>query len=313
MPELNIEEKIQEALKKKSFKENKKEYLGLTLIFCLMLFLTFLACYFIPWVALLVILFVDIPFIMGYKHFIWFGPASGETLIDGFKVSIICGYLNFISYFKIFITTNIKAILFAILSFIVTTLIGTTVLEVVLKSDFEVISALMEQAYVYEDIVNAILENENILRGMIICEGIALIVALITFYLVKLNRAILPYISFLRLTSLEGKSMDGVIAHTKKVMTGRKLKFYLKSTLVHLWYLLPIGLTILVYFALSSNPVYSLRTLELLCSLTFFVSMFPAVLFVELNYRDFCINVNYEYTKEHKKMLNDAINDLEQK
>lgn len=313
MPEFNIEEKIQEALKKKSFKENKLEYLGLSLIFCLILFVTFVIGYFVPFISILIFIFVDIPIIMGFKHFIWFGPASGETLIDGFKVSMICGYLNFISYIKIFFTTNIKALMFAALAFFVSTIAGTTILEFVYKSDFEAIFANGNAISDYQNTINLILENEKIANGMIICEGISLIIALITFYLVKLNRAILPYISFLRLSSLEGKSMEGVIAHTKKALAGKRIKFYLKSTLVHLWYLIPIALTALVYALLSSNPVYSPTTLDLISMLTLFVSMFPAVLFVELNYRDFCITVNHEFVKEHKKMLNDAINDLDKK
>ncbi len=310
MPELNIEEKIQEALKRKSFKENKLEYLGLSLIFCLMLFVTFVVAYFIPLLAILIFIFVDIPFIMGFKHFIWFGPASGETLIDGFKLSMICGYLNFASYVKIFFTTNAKAILFAFIAFFATNLVGGVVMDFALGGEVEALMNSLGDNPTSVDLINSMLKNEAIMKGIMICQGIALVVSLLTFYIVKLSRAILPYISFLRLTNLEGKSMEGVLTHTKKVLDTRRWAYYLKSTLVHLWYLLPVGLTVLTYVLLSLNPVYSPTTLDLISSLVFFVSMFPAVLFIELNYRDFCIDVNQEYLKEHKKMLNDAINDL---
>ena len=129
MPDLNIEEKIQEALKRKSFKDYKAEYLGLSLIYCIMLFITFAVCYFIPFISIFVFLFVDIPLIMGFKHFIWFGPASGETLIDGFKISMICGYLNFVSYLKIFISSNIKALLISIISFSLAISLGAFIIE----------------------------------------------------------------------------------------------------------------------------------------------------------------------------------------
>ena len=310
MPELNIEEKIQEALKRKSFKENKLEYLGLSLVFCLMLFVTFVIGYFVPLLAVLIFIFVDIPFIMGFKHFIWFGPASGETLIDGFKVSMICGYLNFVSYTKIFFTANVKAILGAVIAFFVSNIVGAFVLDSVLGGEFEALLNTLENTTTYNDLVNVMVNNEAIMKGMMICQLIAFIVSLVTFYIVKLNRAILPYVSFLRLTNLEGKSMEGVISHTKKVLETKRWTYYLRATLVHLWYLLPIGLTVLTYILLASNPVYSPTTLDLISSLVFFVSMVPAVLFVELNSRNFCIEVNQEYLKEHKKMLNDAINDL---
>lgn len=310
MPELNIEEKIQEALKRKSFKDNKLEYLGLSLIFCLILFITFVIGYFLPAIAIFIFLLVDIPLIMGFKHFIWFGPASGETLMDGFKVSMICGYLNFVSYMKIFITTNLKPLLWAIVAFFAATVGGSFVLEGVLGNEINSIIEAVGAETEYVEVMNAFFENEAIRNGFIICEVVALVVGFITFYLLKLNRALLPYVSFLRLTNLEGKTMDGVLAHTKKVLTTRRFKYYLRATLYHLLYLIPLGLTAVVYIAISSNPVYSTTTLDLISSLVFFVTMFPALLFIELNNRNFCIEVNQEYLKEHKKMLNDAINDL---
>ena len=60
MPEINIEQKIQEALKRKSFKDNKLEYITLTLVFCLILYVTFVVSYLLPLLAPLIILFVDI-------------------------------------------------------------------------------------------------------------------------------------------------------------------------------------------------------------------------------------------------------------
>ena len=107
--------------------------------------------------------------------------------------------------------------------------------------------------------------------------------------------------------------MEGVIAHTKKVVKTNPLKYYLTSFAYNCLYLIPIGLTILTYFLLSSNPVYSPTTLSLISALVCFVSMVPAILFVELNYRNYTIETNQEYVKEQKKMLNDAINDLTKK
>lgn len=313
MPDLNIEEKIQEALKRKSFKDNKYEYLGLSLVFCLMLFATFLIGYFIPFTSILVFIFVDIPLIMGFKHFIWFGPASGETLIDGFKVSLICGYLNFVSYIKIFITTNLKAILMAILAFIMVSIAGSFVLEGLFSNEIENIYNLVGSNANVDELYQAFISNETLFNAFMLTGVIATIVAFITYFILKLNRALLPYTSFLRLTNLEGKSMEGVINHTKKMIHMNKFKYYYKSILYHLLYLIPVGCTLLIYFLLSSNPVYSPVTIYLISSLTFFVTMFPAILFVELNYRNYCIEINQQFLKEHKKMLNDAINDLDKK
>ena len=309
MPEINIEEKIQEALKRKSFKENKLEYLGLALIYCVMLFMTFVLGYFSPLLAVVLFIFADIPLIMGFKHFIWFGPASGETLIDGFKVSIICGYLNFVSYMKIFITANIKALVWALVAMFSITFGGSLILELVLKNDINAIFTTYANGN-YEEMLKALLDNDAIQKGMLIVSTVAIIGSVLVYYFVKLNRALLPYVSFLRLTNLEGKSMEGVLSHTKKVLKTRRWNYYSKATLYHLLYLIPIGASVGVYFLLSSNPVYSMTTVELISSLAFFITMFPAVLFVELNNRNFCIEANQEFLKEHKKMLNDAMNDL---
>lgn len=309
MPEINIEEKIQEALKRKSFKDNKLEYLGLALVYCVMLFITFVMAYFVPILAILLFIVIDIPLIMGFKHFIWFGPASGETLMDGFKVSMICGYLNFVSYLKIFITSNLKAIGLGLATLAGVAFSGSFALSFMYKEEI----ALINEQYgagTYVDLMDAFYLNDSIRNAMSIIGIVALVAGFIVFYIFKLNRALLPYVSFLRLTNLEGKSMEGVISHTKKVLALKRWTYYLKATLYHLLYLVPVGLYILVSELMLNNPVYSFTTIDLISGLTFFVAMFPAVLFVELNNRNFCIEANQEFLKEHKKMLNDAMNDL---
>ena len=227
MPELNIEEKIQEALKRKSFKENKLEYLGLSLVFCLMLFVTFVIGYFVPLLAVLIFIFVDIPFIMGFKHFIWFGPASGETLIDGFKVSMICGYLNFISYVKIFVTTNVRALGFALLSMILGETIGGAVLIRLYGTKIFEITA--NSNLTLTEMSEALINIEGLSQTTLVIEFVVTIVAILVFYIFKVQRGVLPYVSFLRLTNLEGKSMDGVIAHTKRVISVNRFKYYLNA------------------------------------------------------------------------------------
>lgn len=312
MPEINIEEKIQEALKRKSFKEHKAEYLGLTFIFCTILFLTFLVGYHLPFIGIFIFIFVDIPLMMGYKHFIWFGPASGETLIDGFKVSLICGFLNFISYMKIFITCNLKPLLWALLAFVSTMFAGIYIVELSLP---ELIQPLMEVANMaeFEQQFLVIMNDPIFLKASMIVEAISLGIAGLVFYFLKLNRGILPYVSFLRLTNLEGKSMDGVIANTKRLLSYKRFKYYLKATGYHLLYIIPFSLSALTYFLLSMNPVYSERTLTLMAAFAFFVTLFIPVLFVELNNRTYCITANQQAIKEQNKMLDDAMNDLKSK
>ena len=174
MPDINLGEKIHEALKRKTFKENKMEYIGLTLIFCLMLYVTFVVAYFIPVLSLLIFLLVDIPLIMGYKHFIWFGPASGETLIEGFKVSMVCGYLNFISYVKIFFTTHVRAIVAALISFFASTFVGAFIINGVLSEEM---NAIMANNASIDQMLKALYENEAINKALLVCEGISLVIA----------------------------------------------------------------------------------------------------------------------------------------
>lgn len=308
MPEINIEQKIQEALKRKSFKDNKLEYITLTLIFCLVLYVTFVVSYLLPALAIFIILFVDIPLLMGYKHFIWFGPASGETLLDGFKVSLICGYLNFISYIKIFVTTNTNALLGAIASMILGESVGMAFILRIFGSELYAI---------YDQVGVSIVEKTNQMvalpgfaKAVIMMEAIAFAVAILVFYIVKLQRAILPYVSFLRLNNLEGKSMDGVIAHTKRVVSAKRWSYYLYSTLCHLLYIIPVVAAGLVYYFMSKNPVYSLDTITLISAVAFFIGICPGLMAVELYYRKYCVDVNQMFHKEQNMMLNDALNDL---
>ena len=308
MPEINIEQKIQEALKRKSFKDNKLEYITLTLIFCLVLYVTFVVAYLLPVIAIFVILFVDIPLLMGYKHFIWFGPASGETLLDGFKVSLICGYLNFISYIKIFVTTNVNALLGAIATMILSESVG---MAVVLRMYGAELYAIYDQIGVsVMDKATQMVALPGFANTILIMEGISLVLAIIVFYIVKLQRAVLPYVSFLRLNNLEGKSMDGVIAHTKRIVSAKRWKYYLNSTLCHLLYIIPVAATGLVYYFMAKNPVYSLDTITLISAVAFFIGICPGLMAVELYYRKYCVDVNQMFHKEQNMMLNDALNDL---
>ena len=308
MPDFNLEQKIQEALKRKSFKENKLEYITLSLVFCLILYVTFVIAYFVPFLAILIFLFVDIPLLMGFKHFIWFGPASGETLLDGFKVSIICGYLNFVSYLKIFVTTNLRALGAAILSIFVGELIGGAVIIRLYGTQIFEITSNSEMSII--QMSESLMNIEGLNTTTLIIEWILLLVGVITFYIIKVQRAVLPYVSFLRLTNLEGRSMDGVIAHTKRVINVNKWSYYLYTTLYHLLYLVPVLLMGVVYYYLSKNPAYSIDTITLVSSLGFFIGMAPALLFVELYYRKYCLDVNHAFHKERNTMLNDALNDL---
>jgi len=308
MPDFNLEQKIQEALKRKSFKENKLEYITLSLVFCLILYVTFVVAYFIPFLAILIFLLVDIPLLMGFKHFIWFGPASGETLLDGFKVSLVCGYLNFISYVKIFVTTNLRALGGAVISVILGEFIGGAVLVRLYGAQIFEITTNTEMSVV--EMSEALMNIEGLSNATLIIEGVLLLVAVLVFYIIKVQRAVLPYVSFLRLTNLEGKSMDGVIAHTKRVINVNKWKYYLHATLYHLLYLVPLLLMGVIYYYMIQNPVYSIDTITLISALGFFIGMTPALLFIELYYRKYCIDVNHAFHKERNTMLNDALNDL---
>lgn len=311
MPEINIEEKIQEALKKKSFKDNKAEYLGLSFIFGMILCIAFVVSYFLPWISILLLVFAFIPLLMGYKHFIWFGPASGETLMDGFKVSLICGYLNFVSYIKILFTSNIRAILWGIGAMFVGVFAGSNILQHALAGEIEMVTKGLGDNPTVDQLFDAFYSNGAIRYGMNLVTICAFLFSFLVFYFVKLKRILLPYVSFLRLTNLEGKSMNGVITHTNKILKGKRIRFYFKSTVCHLLYIVPFGISILVYLFLSKNPVYSDTTLSLVTVVAFFATVFIPMLFVELNNRNFCIEANQDFVKEHKKMLNDAINDLD--
>ena len=78
-------------------------------------------------------------------------------------------------------------------------------------------------------ILDAFYSNESLNNALFIVELASLGVAILVFFIFKLKRAVLPYISFLRLTNLDGKSMDGVIAHTKKVIKTKPGKYYFSS------------------------------------------------------------------------------------
>lgn len=308
MPEINIEQKIQEALKRKSFKDNKLEYITLALVFCLILYVTFVVGYLVPFLAILIFLFVDIPLMMGFKHFIWFGPASGESLLDGFKISMICGYLNFISYFKIFVTSNINALIGAFAAFIISEGVGTAYITAIYGDQ---IYAIYDQVGVsIVEKTNQMMAIEGFVNMVAWIELIALAIAAVSFIAFKLPRAILPYVSFLRLNNLEGKSMDGVIAHTKRVIGVNKVKYYLFLSLFYCLYIIPVGAGILTYYFMSKNPVYSLDTLTLISALSFFVGLCAPFLSIELYCRKYCVDANQAFHKEQNMMLNDALNDL---
>lgn len=308
MPEINIEQKIQEALKRKSFKDNKLEYITLALVFCLILYVTFVIGYLVPFLAIIIFLFVDIPLMMGFKHFIWFGPASGESLLDGFKISMICGYLNFISYVKIFVTSNVNALIGGFAALVVSEGVGSAF---IVNTYWDQIYAIYNQVGVsVVEKTNQMMAIEGFIEAVALIELIALAIALVSFVAFKLPRAILPYVSFLRLNNLEGKSMDGVIAHTKRVIGVNKVKYYLFLSVFYLFYIIPVAAAFLTYYFMSKNPVYSPDTLTLISALSFCVGLCVPLLSVELYCGKYCVDANQAFHKEQNMMLNDALNDL---
>ena len=285
-----------------SFKKNWQDYLAISFVFGVIVFIGVLVSYFLTGMLLAYII-VIIPAIMSLKFCVF--QSYGKEKIEYRSLKI--GFITFFKSIKIYGIVILKPLLIA---FLIGCLIFSGFLSNAITIASETIPNLVEALsnydtfiYTYEEMI-AIDKVRNIMNiGLIVSFTIGYLI----YFAFKLKRDFIPFVAFeMPMTSKRA------IAMNEKVLKGSYLKFFVSNLIVTLLFVAPIGLALLTGKALSSNEVLSSTTIALVSSLIFCVFAGPIATIKQLHYISSYKTYSKPFKEDFDNELKNVIKEIEE-
>lgn len=285
-----------------SFKKSWKDYLSLSFVFGVIVFLAILVGLTFIGIPIAFIVLV-IPAIISLKFCCFQSYDKPQVEYKSFKL----GFLTFFKSIKIYFVVILKPLLIGLL-------VTLAILYVFTYSAIDIASETMPNLlqslsnrdtliYTYEEM----LKIDEVKRLI----DIGIITSLIGGYLVmfslKLKRDFIPFVAFeMPITSKRAVSMN------YKVLKGRYFKFFISNFVILLMFIIPGAITHLVYNGLASNPVYSEFTLIAASSAIMCVLSSPIVTFKQLHYIHSYKELSKPFKEDFDNELKNVIKEIEE-
>ncbi len=285
-----------------SFKNKWQDYLAVSFIFSVIIFVGFLigqlfAGLFIAYIV------VMIPAIISLKFCAFQSYDKNQVEYKHLKI----GFLTFFKSIKIYSIVVLKPISIGFI-------LGTVIYSVFLSSAIEIASetipgivdALADSQtfiYTYEEM----LQIEEV--GKILNIGLitSLVIGYLTYFAIKLKRDFIPFLAFeMPVTSKRATDINS------KILNKKYFQFFLNNLVVTLMFLIPIGGALLTAKGLGSNDVYSMTTIMLLSSLVFCLLAGPIAMIKQLNYIHSYKLLSKPFKEDFDNELRNVLKELEE-
>lgn len=276
-----------------SFKKNIADYLSISFVFSVLLFVGVLLSEFcvdpiISFVA------VVIPAIISLKFCAFHANNKEQIEFKNMKI----GFLTFFKSIKIYLIVILKPFLIAFG-------VSTGVFSLFYYKAFEISAASIPDLYnklLNADTMMYAFEDMQKIEGVKTILAVGVIVSLIAAYFVcfscKLKRDFIPFVAFeMPINSKKAVDMN------YKMVKGNYFKLFVSNLVVDLMYLVPVGLCALTAYLLSLNEIYSLSTIYLVSSMVLCVFSGPVSMIKQIHYV-------YSYKTYSKPMKEDFDNEL---
>lgn len=276
-----------------AFKKNWKDYLALSFVFGMIIFLGILLGQLV--IGLLIaFIAIMIPAIISLKFCAFQSFDKQQVEYKSFKI----GFITFFKSIKVYSLVILKPILIGLL-FVVITLYFFMVPAINIASETipNVIEALANSEtfmYTYEEM----LKIEEVKKLIDIGTIVSLVIGLLVAFSIKLKRDFIPFVAFeMPITSKRA------IAMNKKILKRKYFGFFLGGLMIILMLLVPGAITYLVHRVMSSNEIYSSFTITTICSAIMCTLSSPIIMLLQLYYI-------YSYKELSKPFKEDFDNEL---
>lgn len=276
-----------------SFRKNLKDYLAISFVFSVIVFVGILIGQSMIGMLFAYIMIV-VPAIISLKFCLFQSYDKAQVEYRSLKI----GFMTFFKSVKIYFIVILKPLLIA-------SLVGVFVYSSFLSPAIDIASETMPNLleslsnydtfqYAYEEMLDIKKVKSLLNVGLIV----SLSVGYLVYFALKLKRDFIPFVAFeMPITSKRAISMN------EKVLKGSYLKFFINNFCVTLLFAVPILMALLTKNALATNEVLSPITIALLSALVFCVLSGPIATLKQLHYI-------YAYKSYSKPFKEDFDNEL---
>lgn len=288
------------------FKKNIADYLSVSFVFGVLLFIGVLLSEFLigPLFAFVVMI---IPSIISLKFVAFHSYNKEEIEFKNMKI----GFMTFFKSIKVYSLVILKPFLIAFgVGILLFSFFYSSAFEIASQSIPNLYNKLMNvdtMMYAYEDMVSI----ERVRSLMVIGGIVSFVIGYIIYFSLKLKRDFVPFFAFeMPINSKRAIDMN------YKMVKGNYFKLFVSNGVVELMYLIPVGFAALVAFLLSANEVYSLTTIVLVSAMVFCVFAGPVSMIKQMhyvhNYKTYAKPMKDDFDNELKNILKE-IEDLQKK
>ena len=284
------------------FKRNWADYLGVSFIFGVIVFVGILIGQ--VFLGLLIpFILIIIPAIISLKFCVFQACNKEQVEIKNLKI----GFVTLFKSIKVYSVVILKPLLIGLL-------VGLCVLYLftipAVNIASETMPNLFESLYTSETIMYTYKEMLQIdeVRNLInIGSLVSIIVGYLVYFSLKLKRDFIPFVAFeMPINSKRAITMNN------KVLKGKYLKFFLNNFIVLLMFIVPGAITLLVYKLLAANAVYSTLTITLVCSLVMCILSSPLITLKQLNYIQAYKLMSKPFKEDFDNELKNVIKEIEE-
>ncbi len=286
-----------------SFKRSWKDYLSISFVFSMIIFIGILLGNFVLGM-LIGFIIVIIPAIISLKFCAYQAHDKQEVQYRSLKI----GFITFFKSLRIYLLVIFKPLL---ISFLIGLVIYSLFLDRAIVEAGQSIEGLTEALANYETFqytYNKMLEIENVKKILTFGQYTSLIVGYLIFFLLKLKRDFIPFIAFeMPINSKRAVSINGKILEKKKY-----LAFAIVNLTILAMFILPLVIALLVRMGLQSNEVLSPTTINLLTMLSFVVTCSPVVMLQQLHYAHAYKTYSKPYKEDFNNELKNVLKEMEE-
>lgn len=279
-----------------SFKKNWADYLGVSFVFGVILFIAFLLGRSILG-FLLAYVVIAIPAIISLKFFAMQSYDKNQIEYRSLKI----GFLTFFKSIRIYFVVVLKPI---IIGLFVGVLMYSIFFEFAINIASDSIPKLFESLSNYDTMLYAyeeMLEIEKVKDLLDIGVVASFVVGYIIYFVLKLKRDFIPFVAFeMPISSNRAVTMNA------KMLNKRYFQFLLNNLLILLTYSIPFALAYLTKSGLESNDILSTLTVDLVSGAVFCIVSSPIVMFNQLYY----VHAYKSYSKPLKEDFNNELRNV---
>ena len=285
-----------------SFKKNWKDYIALSFVFGVIIFLGVLLGQALVGM-LIAFIAIMIPAIISLKFCTFQSYDKPQVEYKSLKIGFLTFFKSIKIYFVVILKPLLIGLLFSVLILYVFTYFAVSKALEIMPNLLESLANSETMIYAYQEMM----EIEEVKNLINIGTLVSVSVGFMVMFALKLKRDFIPFVAFeMPITTKRA------IAMNKKVLKGRYVKFFLSNFVILLMFAIPGAITYFVYTLLASNPVYSSFTILAVCSAVICILSSPIITLQQLHYIHSYKELSKPFKEDFDNELKNVIKEIEE-